>query len=122
MFTIFDIKDFYLSIKETSLKNTIQFAAEHTDINKKNLEMTFYVGKSLLFYSNRPWIKRDSDAFDVTMGVYDGAEISELVGIFMLSLLSKKKKNSSNNIGLYRDGGLPVFRNIADNKQENIKK
>ena len=91
MFTIFDIKDFYLSIKETSLKNTIQFAAEHIDINKKNLEMTFYVGKSLLFYSNRPWIKRDSDTFDVTMGVYDGAEISELVGIFMLSLLSKKK-------------------------------
>ena len=101
------------------MKNTIQFAAEHTDINKKNLEMTFHTGKSLLFYFNQPWIKRDSDTFDVTMGVYDGAEISELVGIFMLSLLSKK--NSSNNIGLYRDGGLPIFRNIADNKQENIK-
>ena len=29
-FTIFDIKDFYPSIKETLLKNTLQFAAEHT--------------------------------------------------------------------------------------------
>ena len=72
------------------MKTTIQFAAEHTHINKKNFEITFHAGKSLLFYSNQPWIKKDSDTFDVTMGAYDGAEISELAGIFMLSLLSKK--------------------------------
>ena len=66
--------------------------------------------ESLCYSSNQPWIKRDSDPFDVTMGAYDGAEICELVGIFMLSLFSKTF--SSNNIGLYRDDGLSVFRNI----------
>ena len=35
-FTIFDVKDFYPSIKETLLKNTIQFAQEHADLNKNN--------------------------------------------------------------------------------------
>ena len=54
------------------------------------------------------------------MGAYDGAEICELVGIFMLSLLSEKY--SSNNIGLYRDDGLSVFRNISGQQAEKHKK
>ena len=54
------------------------------------------------------------------MGAYDGAEICELVGIFMLSLLSKKY--SSSNIGLYRDDALLVFRNISGQQAEKHKK
>ena len=54
------------------------------------------------------------------MEAYDGAEICELVGIFMLSLLSKKY--SSNNIGFYRDDGLSVFRNIIGQQAEKHKK
>ena len=102
------------------MKNAIQFAAQHTDINKNNFEVIFHARKSLLFHSNQPWIKRDSDTFDVTTRAYDGAEICELVGIFMLSLLSKKY--SSNNIGLYHDDGLSVFRNISGQQAEKHKK
>ena len=51
-FTIFDIKDFYPSIKETLLKNAIQFASEHTDINKNDFEVTVHARKSSLFHSN----------------------------------------------------------------------
>ena len=58
------------------------------DINKHVFEVTFHARKSPLFHSNQPWIKRDSETFDVTMGAYDGADICELVGTFMLSLLS----------------------------------
>ena len=43
-----------------------------------------------------------------------------VVGIFMLSLLSKKY--SSNNIGLYCDDGLSVFRNISGQQAEKHKK
>ena len=77
----------------------------------------FHARKLFLFCSNQPWIKRDSDTFDVTMGFYDDAEICELVGIFILSLLSKKY--NSNNIGLYRDDGLSVSETLVDNKQKN---
>ena len=41
-FTIFNIKDFYPSIKEILLKNAIQFAAEHTNINKNGFEVIFH--------------------------------------------------------------------------------
>ena len=43
----------------------------------------------------------------------------EIVGIFMSSLLSKKY--SSNNIGLYCDDGLSVFRNISGQQAEKHK-
>ena len=54
------------------------------------------------------------------MKAYDGAEICELVGIFMLLLLTRKF--SSNNIGLYRDEGLSVFMNISGQQAEKHKK
>ena len=52
MFTLFDIKEFYPSMKETFLKNAIQFPVQHTDINKNDFEVIFHARKSLLFYSN----------------------------------------------------------------------
>ena len=54
---------------------------------------------------NRSWFKRNGNAmFDVTMGSYDGAEVCELVGIFILNILAKLFGKS--NVGLYRDDGL----------------
>ena len=50
-----------------------------------------------------PWEKTTS-AFDVTMGSYDGGEIRELVGLYLLSQL----QNLNINVGLYRDDGLAV--------------
>ena len=44
------------------------------------------------------------------MGSYDGAEICELVGLFILDKLRAEFKND--NIGLYRDDGLAAFKNV----------
>ena len=46
-------------------------------------------------------MKKQSGLFDFTMGAYDGAEICELVGTYMLSPISEKyfKKD----FGLYCD-------------------
>ena len=45
------------------------------------------------------------------MGAYDGAKLCELIGIFMLSLLSKHI--NKNHIGLYTDDGLATLRNTS---------
>ena len=42
------------------------------------------------------------------------------VGIFILHQLSRVYNN--NNIGLYRDDGLAVFKNISGPQAEKIKK
>ena len=102
------------------MKNAIRFATEQTDTNKNDFEVIFHARTSLLFHSNQPWIKRDSETFDVTIRAYDDTEICGLVRIFMLSLLSKKY--SSNNIGLYCDDALSVFRNTSGQQVEKHKK
>lgn len=58
--------------------------------------------------------------FDVSMGAYDGAEVCELVGTFILNKLGEHFKKS--DIGLYRDDGLAVFKNISGPEAERIKK
>ena len=67
-------------------------------------------------------MKKGGGSFDVTMGASDGAEVCELIGIYMLYLIGKKY--DSKNIGLYRDDGLAVFKKVSgpasDKKNHNI--
>ena len=64
-------------------------------------------------------MKKDG-LFDVTMGAYDGAEICELIGTYLLSIIIRHY--DKNNIGLYRDDGLAVFKNTSGPQNERIKK
>ena len=58
--------------------------------------------KSLLFYDYKTWNKKSTDScFDVTVGSFDGAEMCELVGLYMKSKLEKILPKS--NFELYRD-------------------
>ena len=54
------------------------------------------------------------------MGAFDGAEVCELVGSFLLNEISKTY--AKNDIGLYRDDGLAIFRNKSGPQSERIKK
>ena len=51
------------------------------------------------------------------MGSYDGAEFCELSCIFMLSLIGNI--HNLNNIGLYRDNGLAIFKNTSGRNNWN---
>ena len=59
-------------------------------------------------------MKKENGSFDVTMGAYDGAKVCELIGIYMLYLIGKKY--DSKNIGLFRDDGLTLFKNVSFRK------
>ena len=54
------------------------------------------------------------------MGASDGAEVCELIGIFLLNLL--RRQYDTKNIGLYRDDGISVFKNCSVLQMEKIKK
>ena len=54
------------------------------------------------------------------MGAFDGAEVCELFGIFMLSLLSKHINR--NHVGLYRVDGLAILKNNSSSEAEKFKK
>ena len=104
MFLSFDIVDFYPSITEELLDKVISWAKTITSISDDHVAVIKHARKSLLFHQNKTWVKRNNDTmFDVTMDSYDGAEICELVGLFILSKL--EAKFGKNQVGLYRDDG-----------------
>ena len=54
------------------------------------------------------------------MGSFDGAEICELISLFLQNNLSKKY--GKNNVGLYRDDGLVLLRNANGPQSEQTRK
>ena len=54
------------------------------------------------------------------MGSYDGAELCELFGLYLVYLFTKEF--GKQNISLYRDGGLSCFENISKPVSDKIKK
>ena len=90
-------------------------------ITDEEKRITCHCQKSLLFYKNEPWKKTDSDScFDVTMVSYDGAEICEFIGIYLLSHLCTII--NKNNCGLYRDDGLMIQKCINDQQIDQLRK
>ena len=58
--------------------------------------------------------------FDVTMGSFDGAEICELVRLYIQSKLEKILPKS--NLGLYQDNGLRLLRNLNGQETDKVRK
>lgn len=120
-FTVFDIDNFYPSISENLLLNAIEYAKKYINITNQDLHIIMHCRKSLLFDNDIAWVKKNNNnMFDITMGSYDGAEICELVGLFLLDTLSKKY--GLNNIGLYRDDGLALFKQTSGPQAERTRK
>jgi len=108
-FVSFDIDSFYPSITKPLLSKAISFAKNYTTIRDKDIDIIMHCRKSLLFDKETAWTKKNhSDMFDVTMGSFDGAEVCELIGLFLLNILSEKY--GKNNVGLYRDDGLVLLK------------
>ena len=119
-FIKFDIVDFYPSISEELLDKSIAFAKTITVIDDNSINIIKHSRKSLLFDNTSTWIKKGNVLFDVTMGSYDGAEICELVGLYLLHTLTDLIKKE--HIGLYRDDGLAVVLNANGPKMDKLRK
>ena len=120
-FVQFDIADFYPSISKQLLQKAIRHAKKYVDISKEEIDTIMHARKSLLFNNGEIWIKKEGDPmFDVTMGSFDGAEICELVGLYILYKLEMNFKKAS--IGLYRDDGLACFKNLNGSQADRIRK
>ena len=119
-FIKFDIVDFYPSISKDLLLKAINFAISVTPIQDKFIETILHSRKALLFNKNDVWVKKDNPDFDVTMGSYDGAEVCELVGLYIPYIL--KTGFGHAKIGLHRDNGLGCFQNLSGPESEKVKK
>ena len=119
VFIKFGIAKFYPIIYETILRTAIRFAEDHVEITDEEKRMIFHCQKSLLFYKNEPWKRKDSDScFEVIMGTYVGAELWEFIGIYLLSQLCIII--SKNICERYRDDGLMIQKYINGQQIEQL--
>ena len=119
-FFTFDIVDFYPSISEKLLENAISFAKQHADVGDKIVEIIQHCRKSMLVTNDATWVKNTGSLFDVTMSSFDGAEICDLVGLFLLHKL--QVLFGKGNVGLYRDDGLAVLNNQPGPQSKRTRK
>ena len=77
-FIVFDMKDFHPSINETLLIKAINFAEKSVNITNEDKVIIKHARKFFLYDNS------ETLTFDVTMGAYDGVEVCELVGTFLL--------------------------------------
>ena len=114
MFIKFDIVQFYPTITQKLLNDVIQFARsiDGIVISEEDEKMIFHCRQSFLFCDGESWTKLGTENFNVPMGLYDGAEICELVGLYLLHKLTSGKDAifEKGKVGLYRDNGLSLIR------------
>ena len=84
-FIMFDMEDFYPSIPKELLTDALTFTETIINLDDHDKKIIYHSCKSILFNQEQTWIKKGSDLFDVWMGAYDGAEVCELIGIFLLN-------------------------------------
>lgn len=123
-----DICEFYPSINEKLLDRALDFASSQckSPIPAQTRKIIKHARKSLLFTDDPnsqqkiPWTKKGG-LFDVTMGAPDGAEICELVGLFLLNEVRTNIPDLT--FGLYRDDGLGYHKaRMPVRKMERIRK
>ena len=117
----YDIEEFYPSFSEDLLKKAIHYARTFVDASSDKKETIMHCRKSLLFNNSDIWIEKEGNKdFYVTMGSFDSAEICDLLGLYILYILSTKY--GRNLTGIYRDDGLACFKNVSDSQVDRIRK
>lgn len=105
----FDIESYYPSITQETLEKALDFASSLYNLERNERDVIMAARKSILFFQGEPWCKKGDTFFDVTMGCPDGAEICELVGLFLLEKLHQSGIIDSSEVILYRDDGVGVI-------------
>ena len=111
-FIVFDIDSFYPLISPELFHKPINFVKTSRDIPDKDISIIMQSRQTLLFNNKELWLRKSgNEEFDVPMGCFDGAEVCELVGVYILHLLRTVMRKE--NVGLHRNNGLGILRNFS---------
>ena len=116
-FINWDLDNFYASITPKILDQALDWAAEYVGITAQERKVVKQSCQSFLYFGGQPWRKKGDDNFDVGMGAYHGAQICEVVGLFLMSRLAHIKDLSAI---IYRDDVLAVTR-ATSRQQEKMR-
>ena len=84
-FIILDVCEYYPSITKKLLNDALAWASQIVHITDEEKNIILSSKKSLLYKDDSAFRKKSDGDFDVTMGSFDGAETSDIVGLFLFS-------------------------------------
>ena len=118
----FHIADFYPSITDDLLIKTLNWAQVNHSIAVTEFDAIMHARRTILYdHKGNVWTKKKSkNQLDVSMGANDGAEICELVGLYIHTEIHKNIDFTS--VGLYRDDGLAVIRSASGSSLYRYRK
>ena len=100
-----DIDSYYPSITIGLLNKSLIFAMKNSDLDRREVDVIKTARRTVINYKNKHWTRKDRpDEMDITMGARDSAEITDLVGIYLLWKLKTRFPDIGG--GLYRDDVL----------------
>ena len=109
-----DMFENHISIKKVheTFPNIIPENFRFKEVSKGEDLSIIMQSRKTLFSEKVSWVKKERDEdFNVPMGCYGGAEICEIVGSYILNLLSNILDKGL--VGLYRDDDLTIVRNLS---------
>ena len=114
VFLKFDIESYFPSISKSLLLQAFDFVRGFDFLSKFEAELILHCRRSVVVGNKGEiWLKTEDEKFYVTMGSKDSAEISELVGLYVLHLISQQFPKEA--FILYRDDGMAA---VMGGKQE----
>ena len=92
-----------------------------TKVFDEDINLIMHAKKNLLFNEGIPWLEKERmEDFNVPIGCFDGAEVCELVGSFILQQLSQLFEDQL--VRLYRYDGLAIFKGLSGSETKRVKK
>ena len=117
-FLKYDIVNFYPDITCNLLQKALNWAKNYTEIDSTEEAVILHVRQNFLFFDGRAYRKTVNPEFDVPQGCLDSAEVSELVGSFLLSELERFISKDKN--GIFRDDGL-LYDRLSGRQMEKLR-
>ena len=87
-----DIENFYGSISQDLFKKILSWARSKTYISDTAIDVILCARRNVLFDGTDVWIRKQDSEFDIGMGSFDGAECSELTGLYLLNKIINEGK------------------------------
>ena len=91
--------------KYNQLNKALMFATNHSDLDRSEIDIIITARRTVVEYDDRIWNRKNNpDEFDITIGASDSAQVTDLVGIYLMHKLGVKFPGMG--VGLYRDDAL----------------
>ena len=116
-----DISNYYSSVSLVLLNKALMFARRITKITRKEIEIMHTARRTIIEFDGDHWTRNSGiNNFDVTMGSTDSAQITDLVGLYLLDSLAEEFPELRG--GLYRDDALFVLNKLSGPGMERKRK